>query len=610
MRIFPTNKEFTPISDYGFIGNTRTGALVSKHGSIDWCCFPIFDSPSFFGALLDLEQGYFKISPVGPYDSSQRYIADTNVLETVFKTNSGTVSVLDFFPVDSEKNKHQELWPQHEILRIVECSNGKVEMKMEFFPRPGFGDRKVKLTQAKRCGIRCDAGSEVIFLNHSLSVESIKIDSHKNCVSAPFEVNFNERHFFSLSYSIEAPATIPPLGKWAMERLERTVNYWRTWISQCSYTGEYQDEVRRSALALKLMVFAPSGAIVAAPTTSLPESIFGERNWDYRYCWLRDASFTVRAFINLGFYDEASAYVSWILHSTHLTRPEVQVLYSVYGEARIPETELPSFSGYEYSFPVRIGNAADKQFQLDVYGEVMNAIYLFSPFIEHFDKDTVKFLIGLGEAVCKIWTLPDDGIWEVRSGRCQHTHSKAMAWIALNRLISLCDKYNWTSAPVEEFHREALKIKESIEEHGYNEDIQSYTQLFDGLALDASLLVLPLMGYWEGSAERMFNTSMAIKNNLRDDGLIYRYYTDDGVPGEEGAFCACSFWLVENLAHWKLFDDAKDLFSELLKKRNSLGLWPEEIDSATNTFLGNYPQAFTHTALIGAALSLEQEKHQ
>lgn len=479
-------------------------------------------------------------------------------------------------------------------------------MVMTFSPKPEYGQTRVRISDAKKFGLRCDLGKAVVFLNHSLKVHDVTISDDKKEAQARFKISKGERVIFSLLYSEESPSVVPPLGIFAMERLNRTVEYWRKWISGCNYTGEYLADVKRSALALKLLVFSPSGAILAAPTTSLPEELNGIRNWDYRYCWLRDTSLTVRALVDLGFYDEAKSFIGWVLHSTSLTRPRLQVLYTVYGEANIPEKVLSWFSGYRNSSPVRIGNAADKQFQLDVYGEVMHAIYIMLPHFKDVDSDTITFITDIGRAVCELWKLPDEGIWEVRSSKVHHTHSKAMAWIALNRLIQIIETYKW-DVPLDEFRKAEKEIKESIEERGYNKEFKSYTTTYDGQDVDASLLMLPLMDYDKSSSQKLLNTIMKIKRDLTRNGLVYRYkFRDDGLTGGEGTFGACSFWLVDALAKFGLKDEATTLFRDLLKRRNSVGLWAEEISPDDNRYLGNYPQTFTHTALIGAALSLKQ----
>jgi GH15 family glucan-1,4-alpha-glucosidase len=604
-------RQFPKISEYGLIGDARTAALVSKYGSIDWCCLPHFDSPSFFAAILDRDHGgYFSISPVNRSTSEQRYLEDTNVLETTFQTDAGSVRILDFFSVTTEQGKRRQLWPDHEILRIVEGLSGDVLLRMSFVPRPEYGKHMVALENRGALGIACSCHEKQLLLRTSLPTAQINIRNTESNAEAiaEFRVTAGASEQFSAVYADDAPAVIPALGDSARERMQETIRYWKEWISRCTYNGEYAEHVRRSALALKLLTFAPSGALIAAPTTSLPERVGGIRNWDYRFCWLRDAAFTVRALVELGYHDEAHAFVSWSLYTTWLTRPKVQVLYSIYGESSLKEKALDWLSGYRDSKPVRAGNAAEKQFQLDVYGEVLDAVHYISPYIGEFDGETRNFIIGLGKAVCELWNQPDDGIWEIRSRRVHHTHSKVLAWVALDRVIRLAARYSW-KAPLDRFADIKGRIRNQIETHGFNVQIGAYTRTFDGSELDASVLVMPIVRYCDAGTPRMQSTCNTIRERLSQNGLIFRYRdVDDGVRGPEGSFGICNFWLAEVLARAGKHEEAKHYFEQILKRGNAVGLWSEEIDPNTDEYLGNYPQAFTHIGLINAALALTETK--
>lgn len=597
------------ISDYALIGNCCSAALVSNRGSIDWCCLPEFDSPGIFAALLDREKGgFFSIAPAEKYTSAQKYLSDSNVVETHFTTNEGSVKLTDAFTAMTEENKLLSLFPDQEILRIVEGVSGTIKMKLEYFPRIFYGERHCTLSDHKKLGIHFSWKENVFILVSTLDPEEFKVRNDKSEAASEFYVRAGERVIFSLSYSCQSPAVIPELKKTAELRIENTIKYWRNWISTCKYSGFYHEHVKRSALALKLLTHAPSGSIIAAPTTSLPETIGGERNWDYRYCWLRDASFTTRALVKLGFHDEAHAYLSWILHATRLTQPELQTIYSIYGLSSLHEESLDWLSGYKNSRPVRIGNKAEKQFQLDVYGEVLDAVYAYSPLVKEFDTNSKKFVIGLGNEICKVWNQPDNGIWEVRAQRVHHTHSKVLAWAGLDRLIKLCQKYEWQGAPLEKFQKTAAMIRETIERLGYNEKLRCYTRELRGQNVDASLLTLSLVGYCDHRSPRMLSTVDRICEQLSSQNLIYRYRNvDDGLEGnEEGSFAICNFWLAENLAHAGRAEEAIKVFESTVQHASPAGLLSEQIDTRTHELLGNYPQGFTHIGLINAALSIDE----
>lgn len=593
----------TSIGDYGLIGDCRSAALVSTEGSIDWLCWPIFDSPSIFAAILDDDAGgRFRVRPTGRFRTERRYVHDTNVLETVFHTDSGTVILRDLMPVASEEDKRTSPMTEHEILREIECVSGTAQMQVHYDPCPGYGAERARLQQRGSLGIACMCGAGMLLLR---SERSLRIDEDGHSASGRFDLHAGERTYLSLSYSELAPAVIPPLGDVARCRLQRSVAWWQAWATRSTYTGPYREAVVRSALALKLMVFAPSGAIVAAPTTSLPEKAGGTRNWDYRYCWLRDASFIVRALLDLGYDEEARAYVHWLLHATRLTWPRLQVLYDVYGRTRLPERELAHLAGHAESRPVRIGNDAQGQLQLDVYGEVIDAVVRFGRHDGGFGPGAATYLNGLGRTVCDQWRQPDEGIWEGRSGRSHHTHSKVLCWIALDRLIGLYET-DGVALDVERFRVERDAIRESVEREGYNERIGSYTQVYGDLALDASVLTFPLYGYIDARHPRMISTLARVLEGLGRDGYVYRYAEgmDDGLPAGEGTFGICGFWAVECLALSGDVAGATTAFEHLLGSANDLGLLAEETDPDTGDLLGNFPQAFTHLGVINAALTL------
>lgn len=591
------------IGDYALIGDGRSAALVSRAGSIDWLCWPRFDSPSIFASLLDAESGgYWRVAPRGQASFERRYLSGTNILETTMRTATGTVILRDLMSVWSEAEKRGSLVPEHEILREIEIVTGEVDVEVVYEPRPDYGRRRPLIRPRGGLGLWCEVGGTTLILQHDLSLH-VTPDGHG--ARGVAHLRAGERRVLSLVISKEAPAVIPPLGAPARERLDHARRWWRDWSGRCGYQGPYREAVLRSALALKLMVYAPSGAIIAAPTTSLPERIGGVRNWDYRYCWLRDASLTVRALLDLGYDGEAEALVSWMLHTTRLTWPELQVLYDVFGEAHLPERELRHLAGYANSRPVRVGNDAQRQLQLDVYGEVIDAVARHVAVTGDLDRATSRFLIGLGETVRRRWREPDEGIWEGRAGRHQHTHSKVLCWVALNRLVALAEN-GLLRSPVERFRTEMEAIRTEIESNGFNRELGSYTRLFNGQDLDGSLLLLPYYGYLDGAHPRLRSTCARIQERLGRGALVYRYLetTADGLPVGEGAFGICSFWLVDCLARGGEIQAAHRAFAELLGYANDVGLYAEEIDPETGAALGNFPQAFTHVGLINAALTL------
>jgi GH15 family glucan-1,4-alpha-glucosidase len=598
-------REYPPIGDYALIGDCRSAALISRAGSIDWLCFPRFDSPSIFGALLDARRGgRFAIRPTGPYDTERRYVPETNILETTFHTPDGSVILRDLMPVASEEQKRTALGPPHEILREIEGLTGEVELEVLYDPRPRYGAVIPRLESRGAFGIWLECSPCALILGSEIPLQ---VGGPAPGARGAARIHGGERRSLSLSYTQEAPAIIPPLGAYTRERVEQSTNWWRRWASSLNYRGPYREVVLRSALLLKLLTYAPSGAVVAAPTTSLPERIGGVRNWDYRYCWLRDASFTLRALLEVGFQEEAEAFLGWILHATRLSQPELRVIYDVYGWTRLPESTLDHLEGYAGSRPVRIGNDARDQLQLDVYGEVLDAVARYARGGARFDVETRKLLSGLGDTVCRRWREPDEGIWEPRAGRAHHTHSKALCWVALDRLIQLHET-GQIQIDVDRYQSERDAIRAEIEAHGYNPRLDSYTETFDGNEIGASLLVLPLYGYLPSDSPRMRSTFERIDKRLARGSLVYRYLADmdDGLPPGEAAFGICSFWAAECAARMGDLSEARRRFEELLGYANDVGLYAEEIDPADGAALGNFPQAFSHVGLINAALTIAE----
>jgi GH15 family glucan-1,4-alpha-glucosidase len=591
------------IGDYAIIGDCRSAALVSRDGSIDWLCWPRFDSPSLFAALLDPALGgRFAVRPAGRYRATRRYLGDTAVLETTFRSDHGTVRLVDLMPVCGEDDKGRLLIPDHEILRVIECTEGEMALEVVYDPRPDYARRRPRMRDRGALGFYAEHRGQVLILRGDLPLE---ITDEGSGVRGRVSLRAGERRHLSLVFSDGEPAVLPPLGQESQRTLRRSLDWWEGWTGRCRYAGPFREPVIRSALTLKLMAYAPSGAVVAAPTTSLPEQLGGMRNWDYRYCWLRDASLTLQALFDLGYPEEAEAFMSWLLHTTRITRPELQVLYTVFGEAHLPERELPHLAGFAGSRPVRIGNDAHGQLQLDIYGEVMDAAYEFASRGGTVDRVTATLLTGFGRAVCRRWREPDDGIWEFRRGRQHHTHSKVMCWVALDRLVRLHEEGH-LRAPAADFVPVRDRIRREVERRGYDEAAGTFVSVLDGDQVDAVLLLLSRYGFVEPTDPSMLRTCMRIERDLGVGGLLRRYPpASDGLPGDEGAFGICSFWWVATRAAQGDLEEATRAFEHLLRFGNDVGLFAEEIEPATGTPLGNFPQAFTHVGLIDAALTLE-----
>jgi GH15 family glucan-1,4-alpha-glucosidase len=585
------------------IGDSRSLALISKYGSIDWLCWPRFDSPSIFAGILDQNKGgFWSIAPLGPCETRRRYVGNSNVLQTEFHCSSGRGTLTDLMPVSSEQFKRQSMVPTHEILRQLICTEGEIAIKIDFQPRPAYGTKLARIRDMGPLGLRIDDGRATYRLRGS-----IPMTSEEHSAYAQLIVKRGGTLQFSFSYAEEAPAVLPALGKRADDAIRRSIAWWEQWASRSKYQGPYREVVTRSALLLKLLAYAPSGAIIAAPTTSLPERIDDHLNWDYRYCWLRDASLTVRALLGLGYLEETEAFLTWLLHATRLTQPELRILYTVFGQLAPSEYELRHLTGYSGSSPVRIGNDARKQLQLDVYGEVIDASAQYGECNGGFDRSTQKVLIGFGKYVAQNWNQPDEGIWEPRSGRRNNTHSRLLCWTALDRLLAMEGKGVLSGVPRDWFTRERDRIRQQIEQRAWNDRLQSYADVLDGDGIDATLLRIPWYGFEEAGSERMRNTYKKVCEHLSaGNGLLFRYRREP----REGAFGICGFWGVEYLAlGGGTLREAHRCFESLLKYANDLGLFAEEIDADSGEALGNFPQAFTHIGLISAALTLaEQER--
>ena len=589
------------ISDYALIGDCRTAALVSVGGSIDWLCLPNFSSPSVFARLLDPDGGSFSIHPSVPFTAKRRYIGDTAVLETTFETDQGSARLIDFLPaVDGIGDTR----PLREILRIVEGVSGTVPFTALVDPRPDYARMA---TTPKRRG---RLGWSYCWNNEILNVHSdLDFSSRGTAIEAAFSVAAGRRRYVSLSYNKNQMAIMPPLGGDADDRLERTLAWWRAWSAQITYRGPYRADVVRSAVTLKLMTFILSGAIIAAPTTSLPEELGGVRNWDYRYCWLRDAGMTMEALIGLGFTEDARAFLAWLLHATRLTQPKLQIMYDVYGRSELDEYELPHLAGYRGSRPVRIGNGAHGQVQLDVYGEVVHAAWVFCGAGGEFDPADIRMLKGLGDVVCRTWRDRDSGIWESRGPPQDYTFSKVMCWVALDRLIKMHENDVFQLDDVALLKRERDAICRAVEDNAFNTSISAYAQIFGGDQLDASLLLMPIMGYRAASDERIVSTFSLICERLATNGLVYRTEPQpEDHRRREGTFGICSFWAVQQVAMRGEFAEADKRFAHLLSLGNDVGLFAEEIDAETGDALGNFPQAFTHVGLINSALALQHAR--
>lgn len=582
------------ISDYALIGDCETAALVCRDGSIDWLCWPRFDSGACFAALLGTpDNGSWRIAPAGAEASRRRhYRGDTLILETEFETDEGAVTLIDFMPIRKERSKS-------DIVRIVVCTRGTVRMRMDMKLRFDYGRIIPWVTRMHDdFGLRAVAGPHAVYLQ-----TPVETRGEDMATVAEFTVKQGDRVPFVLAY--EASHLPSPELCHAEDSLKETELFWTEWSSRCEDEGEWRPAVVRSLITVKALTYRPTGGILAAATTSLPEKAGGQRNWDYRFCWLRDATFTLLSLINAGYRAEAEAWCDWLLRSVAGCAAQVQPLYGIGGEHRLDEVTLPWLPGYRQSRPVRVGNAAYTQLQLDVFGSVLNVVHeaLANGLTLHEASTSLqRELLGHLE---QVWREPDEGIWEVRSGRQHFVHAKLMSWVAFDRGVAMAEKFG-LGGPIDRWREIRDEIHAEIIERGFDQEKGAFVQAYGSKALDSAVLLMPLYGFLPPDDPRIVSTTEAVERELMRDGLLLRYdprEAPDGLQEDEGAFLACSFWLVDNMILQGRMDDARRLFERLLSLRNDVGLLAEEYDWENCAFVGNFPQAFSHFALIDTAFN-------
>ncbi|MCW2285913.1 GH15 family glucan-1,4-alpha-glucosidase [Rhodoblastus acidophilus] len=583
------------IEDYGLIGDCETAALVAKDGSIDWLCWPRFDSGACFAALLgDADNGRWRLAPADPKPTvTRRYRPDTLILETTFVTQEGEATLIDFFPLRAGASS---------LVRLVRGERGAVRMRCDLTLRFDHGAAIPWVRRTADGAWLAVSGPDQVALHTAVALRGEGMTT-----VAEFTVHAGHTAPFVLSY---APSHLPvPDPVDAFQALRDTEAFWRDWASAHHKHGHpdaWRDALARSLITLKALIYAPTGGIVAAPTTSLPEKIGGPRNWDYRICWLRDATLALLAFMNAGYYEEAREWRKWLLRAAAGSPSQMQIMYGLAGEKRLTEWEIPWLSGYEGSKPVRIGNAASEQLQIDVYGEVMDALHQARIGSLRNPGEGWDFQCALVEHLSKIWESPDEGIWEVRGGRQNFTHSKVMAWVAIDRAIRSAENFG-LDGPLDQWRALRQHMHRQVCEKGFDPEIGAFVQTYGSKNLDASALLIPAVGFLPPDDPRVTGTIAAIERRLMRDGFVMRYHThetDDGLPPGEGAFLACSFWLADAYVLTGRRAEAKKLFERLLALRNDLGLLSEEYDPGAKRFLGNFPQAFSHIALVNTAHNL------
>ena len=582
------------IEDYALVGDCHSAALIGRDGSLDWLCWPRFDSGACFAALLGgPEHGRWKIAPATEYSVRRTYRGDTLVLETVFETAEGEAALIDFMPVRDHYCN---------LARIVEGRRGRVAFDLEFVLRFDYGASVPWVTRLEDGhAIRAIAGPDMAVLRSPVPLEGKGLST-----VARFEVAAGERRSFVLTHGDSHGAVPPAIDPEAA--LKTTEAFWRKWASRCDVGGEWAPYVRRSLITLKALTYAPTGGLVAAPTTSLPEMLGGTRNWDYRFCWLRDATLTLLALMDAGYFEEAGAWRDWLVRAVAGAPAQMQIMYGIAGERRLQESLLPWLPGYEKSAPVRIGNAAAGQLQLDVYGEVMDALHQARKHGIESEDAAWGLQVKLLEHLEQCWHEPDEGLWEVRGPRRRFTHSKVMCWVAFDRGISAAERYG-LPGPVPRWREVRAAIHEDVCRRAWRPKLGYFAQSYGSDELDASLLLIPMTGFLPATDPRVRGTIEAIQRELTVDGFVQRYRTRralDGLPPGEGVFLACSFWLADALCLLGRADEARALFERLCRLANDVGLLAEEYDPASGRHLGNFPQAFSHVALVNTALNLSE----
>lgn len=583
------------IEDYALIGDCQTAALVARDGSIDWLCWPRFDSCACFAALLGTpDHGRWRIGPAGPgWSTLRRYRPGTLILETEFESNEGAMTLTDFMPVRAGVS---------DLVRIVTGRRGRVTVDMEIALRFDYGASVPWVTRlADGTGIRAVVGPDMAVLRANVPLRGVDLKT-----LARFEIGAGDTRWFTLTHAPSHLDIPEPID--AAAALDETEKVWKRWSAQCTVTGEWSEPVLRSLITLKALTYQPTGGLIAAPTTSLPERPGGVRNWDYRLCWLRDATLSLLALMGAGFYDEARAWREWLLRAVAGSPDQMQILYGLAGERRMPEWTVGWLPGYEGSSPVRIGNAACGQLQLDVYGEVMDALHQGRKGGLAAHEAAWNIQQALMAHLETVWDSPDEGIWEVRGGKRHFTYSKIMAWVALDRAVKSIEQFR-LQGPLEHWRELRKRIHDDVCSNGYNARRGAFVQSYGSAELDASLLLIPNTGFLPAADPRFRGTVEAIQRELTSDGLVLRYRTHealDGLPPGEGAFLACSFWLADSLILLDRREEARALFERLLALRNDVGLLAEEYDARAGRFTGNFPQAFSHVALVNTALNLSR----